>query len=178
MSDTLKKWLHSEQATTAEQIKELFLLDQFTNGVDCESSEVIRERRRMVTREAAIWADDHALAKRGSQVRGGSYSQQSRVGDSGAKVETKGPGATGRTNPVAGGMVKTKGAGEKVSSPRAVPLNCFFCGGAGHIKTHCAKYKASLKAKPVSLLMGGERRSEGDEECGVAGHRARKVKCG
>ena len=107
LSDTLKMWLHSEQESTAEQIKELFLPEQFTNGVDGESSEVIRERRRMVTREAAIWADDHALAKRCSQVRGGSYSQYSRVGDSGVKVETKGTGATGRTIPVTGGMVKT-----------------------------------------------------------------------
>ena len=187
--------MHSEQATTTEQIRELFLLEQFTNGVDRESGEVIREKRIKVTREAAIWADDHALAKRGSQFRGGSYSYPSRVGDYAARRERKdtgvtgrtspvssgmsrGPAVSGRTSPVVGGMAKAQGAGERKVPPRAVPLKCFFCGGAGHIKPHCAKYKASLEAKPVSLVMGGERKSEGDGRRGVAGCRARKVECG
>lgn len=73
-SDTLDKWLHSKQVTADEEMRDLILLEQFTNGVDRESSEWIREKRRKVVKESALWADDHVLSKRGGYSKGGTLS--------------------------------------------------------------------------------------------------------
>ena len=110
-----------------------------------------------VTREAAIWADDHALAKRGRQIKRDSYSLHPRVGYADVELDARGTGITGRTSPMGGGVMKAQGAGEK-PTPRVLPLKCYFCGGARHIKTLCTQLKASRKPKPVSLAMGGERK--------------------
>ena len=134
LSDSLDKWLYSEQATTVEKIKELILMEQFISGVDRESGEKIKEKRLKVTREAAIWADDHALARRASQYTGGVLPSSRRRGDDIAGGEkdtvtlgrstqvagskTGGTGDTGRVSPVSGGMAKGNGGVEKRVFPR------------------------------------------------------------
>ena len=72
------------------------------------------------------------------------------------------------------GVTKAQSAGEE-TSPSTRPLKCYFCGGVGHIKTQCAKLKASWEQEAVSLVVGGEGRGEGGGECGVVGRCVRKV---
>lgn len=45
LSDTMDKWLHSGNVTTLEKIRELFLIEQFTNCADRDNGDLLREKR-------------------------------------------------------------------------------------------------------------------------------------
>ncbi|KAK3888143.1 hypothetical protein Pcinc_007788 [Petrolisthes cinctipes] len=66
LRDALNKLVWNEAVETVEDMKELILLEHFSNNAERDIAINLRERRFQTLKEAATWADDRVLAQRGS----------------------------------------------------------------------------------------------------------------
>ncbi|KAK3888144.1 hypothetical protein Pcinc_007788 [Petrolisthes cinctipes] len=70
LRDALNKLVWNEAVETVEDMKELILLEHFSNNAERDIAINLRERRFQTLKEAATWADDRVLAQRGSAGKG------------------------------------------------------------------------------------------------------------
>ncbi|MBW6351605.1 hypothetical protein, partial [Pseudomonas aeruginosa] len=78
LKDALTNWTRSEKAETAEQLTELFLLEQFYKCTGAEMTLTIKEKNPKTLQEAAEMAD-----LRLSLIRGCGSAQRSEAGNKG-----------------------------------------------------------------------------------------------
>ena len=154
LRDTFSKWLSSEKVETLEDMRQLMLLEHFINNTERDLGIKLREKRLKTVAEAAVWADDRVLAVRGAERRSGlSVPARNRPGQGAAPAEsTLSRTEAGKKSPNT--ERRSKGASKAVS--------CYFCKELGHIKPNCPKWKASLGARPVSLVVEASRVEESD----------------
>lgn len=125
LTDSLEKWLRSEQVTTMDRLKEVVLMEQFIDSADKEVSVWLREKRFTTVREAAVGADDRVLALKGSERKVSPLHRPSQ--DKG----TGGSGVAGNSTPTNKPLKdQVKGSGKGSSS-----IQCFFCKQVGHIRS-------------------------------------------
>ena len=69
LKETLEKWLLSEVVDSFKCLKELILMEHFTNLADKEIGTKIKEKHLKTVKEAATWAGDRVLALKASGVK-------------------------------------------------------------------------------------------------------------
>ena len=143
----------------------MILMEHFTNLADEKIGTKIREKRFRIVKEAATWADDRVLSLRASGVKPASTCAAPFTHDKYASGT-----AWGNRNTC---QWKEKEIKDQTKNPPASSrLTCFFffCKQEGHIKPNCAKWKATHTPKPMALVMGSGKSSEGGLECGMGGN--------
>ena len=134
----LEKWLLTEDVDSFISLKELILMEHFTNLADKEIGTKIREKRFRTVKEAATLANDRVVALRASGAKQVSTCATSFTSDKHASRAAWGNKSTCQG--------KEKKEGDKSYQTKSPPfsyrLTCFYCKQEGHIKPNCAKWKA------------------------------------
>ena len=148
-----------------KSFKDLTLMEHFTNLADKEIGTKFREKRFRIVKEASTWADDRVIALRASGTKPVSTCATPFTRDKHAS------GAAWDNKSTCQGKEKKEGnKSYKAKSPlTSSRLTCFYCK-EGYIKPNCAKWKVKQTPKPVALVMGSGKSSEGGLECGRGGN--------
>ena len=156
----------SDDVDSFKSLKELILMEHFTNLADKEIGTKIREKRFRTVKEVATWDDNRVLALKASGVKPVGICVILFIRDKHANGAALGIRSTYQ--------VKEKREGDKSYQAKSLPsssrLSCFYCKQEGHIKSNRAKLKATLTPKPVALVIGSGKNSEGGLECGRSGN--------
>ena len=152
----------SEDVNSFKSLKELILIDHFTNLAAKDIGTMIREKRFRTGKEAATRSDDRMLDLRASRAKPASTCATPFTRDKHASGAALGIKSTcqGKEKKEEDKSYQAK------SSPSSSRLTCFYCKQKGHIKPNCANWKATQTPKPVALVMGSGKSSEGGLECG------------
>ena len=176
MEETFDKWMASERADTYQRVRELLVLEQFVNGAERDIATRLKEKRFTSLKEAATWADDVVLARKGTVPPG-----MTGGGEKGGKWGNGGGSGGSFSGPRRSGwnFNATKGAGSPYKS-RSPPeqkkpaqgsvttstpkynnqLVCYNCREVGHTRYNCPKLvtvtPVKPPAKPVALLVWPE----------------------
>ncbi|KAK3863407.1 hypothetical protein Pcinc_030817 [Petrolisthes cinctipes] len=119
LTDSLEKWLQSEQVNTLDRLKEVVQMEMFIDSADRDMNVWLREKRFPTISEAA--------------VAGGSERKVSQLPRPSQDKGAGGPGVMGHdTQSLKSDKDLVKG-GEKKSPS----ILCFFCKQAGHIRSQC-----------------------------------------
>lgn len=133
LEETFDKWLLSEGAVTYKDLRDLILMEHFTNLADKDIGTKIREKRFTVLKEAATWSDDRVLALRGSDPKSGGgipFGRESPAGGSAFANKTPNQFTTDREGE------NLTGHKRLTSNPK---VTCFYCKQGGRIKSnYCA----------------------------------------
>ncbi len=186
LEESFEKWLASERTTTYRELKELMIMEQFTNVAERELVPLLREKRFKSLKEAATWADDHVLAFKGVAQQGGGGGHQ----DGGPRWQgsKNGSGSSNQTRLSMGAVPKTPGGSRpshffdtRKQTPGQVTTStpkynnqprCYSCKATGHFKFNCPKLLPTVPAtpaaapkppqRPVALLMWPDSQSKED----------------
>ena len=161
----MEKWLLRENVDFFKSLKELILMEHFTNLANKNIGAKIREKRFRTVKEAATWADDRVLALRAPGVKPVSTCAIPFTRDKYASGIAWGNRSICQWKKMKEiRVIRQKALLLVLSSP------VFFCMQEGHIKPNCAKWKATYTPKPVALVLGTGKNSEGGLECGMGGN--------
>ncbi|KAK3891590.1 hypothetical protein Pcinc_004536 [Petrolisthes cinctipes] len=117
LTDSLEKWLQSEQVNTLDRLKEVVQMEMFIDSADRDMNVWLREKRFPTISEAA--------------VAGGSERKVSQLPRPSQDKGAGGPGVMGHdTQSLKSDKDLVKGGGKKSPS-----ILCFFCKQAGHIRS-------------------------------------------
>ncbi|XP_040182571.1 uncharacterized protein LOC120915831 [Rana temporaria] len=116
-----QNWIQGCQATTLEEVLQLFLLEQFFDHTPADTKDWVRDRKPATIEEAAKLADEHYEGRKGEASGNRSLVRSS--------TPTPGPVTHHRPNAV-----------PPTTPPnfnRRPPLVCHQCNQPGHYKIHC-----------------------------------------
>ena len=140
LEETLEKWLLSEDVDSFKSLKELILMEFFTNLADKEIETKIRKKRFRTVTEAATWADDRVLALTASEVKPVNTCATPFTRDKHAS----GAAWSNRSTCQWKEKKECDKSYQAKSSPSSSRLTCFYCKQEGYIKPNCAKWRHRL----------------------------------
>ncbi|CAJ0937133.1 unnamed protein product [Ranitomeya imitator] len=120
LRQSLLQWVQGSQATTKEDILQLFLLERFFNGLTPETQEWLRDRRPTTLEEAARLANEHHDARR-LQL------SESKMVTRGPHMDLEGP----KPPKIVGGPARNPA----YHSPPGA--RCHTCRQLGHLQRQC-----------------------------------------
>lgn len=133
LEETFKKCLLLEDVDGFKSLKELIIMEQFTNLADKKMGTNIREKRFKYMNETIAWTDDRVLdlwASGSKHARATHYIREKSAGGEASSDKN-----SCQVKEMRGGerttLAKTPSSSSKVT--------CFYCKQVGHTKLECAK---------------------------------------
>ena len=132
LGDHFTRWVDSQ----AVPLKELVMIEQFLVSVPDDLRIWLHERKPTSIRQAAVLADDYALARKGNQKTNLKTSSSTPPG-TGTRLLENSAGNLGskdrpQSNPMRNGRSQTNLRGDK---------KCFQCGKFGHLMYSCPDHQ-------------------------------------
>lgn len=150
----MNRWLAACKAETAQDLKELFLMEQFRSCVSHDLEVYIAERGPKTVQEAAVLADQWEVIHYGGIGRGGpSRGSERRSLQVGSRPDTR-PASDGSRS-LSPGSGSTRGplADGGQGSASAEPVICYGCGKPGHIRRYCPAGRGRADRERVVSLV-------------------------